>query len=458
MISLFEEILESLESKSTKPKTKDTQVKPKPQRKGKRNMTQEDKTIQQLTTRARTAFAEMCLTPHEARISALTQAAALVENAADALLNANKADVARAVKNGVSDAFLDRLTLTPTRISAMAEGLRDIAALPDPIGVEMARWRRPNGLDIARVSTPLGVLGVIFESRPNVAVDAAGLAIKSANSVILRGGRDSLKSVVMLGELMREGLAQAGLPVDAVQMVNSPDRALVGAMLRAQGGIDVIVPRGGRALVERVQNDAKVPIFAHLEGICHVYIHTEANAEKAIAIAVNAKMRRTGVCGAAETLLIDRALLDGMWKQIAEALHQAGCQIRGDAEAVAACPQINITAAQDDDFGREFLDSIIAVKTVADIDEAIAHIRAYGSAHTEAIISENQQVVEQFTREVDSAIVMVNASTQFADGGEFGLGAELGIATGRIHARGPVGAEQLTCFKYVVRGNGQTRP
>ena len=257
---------------------------------------------------------------------------------------------------------------------------------------------------------------------------------------------------------MRAGLEKAGLPVDAVQVIDNPDRALVGAMLRAQGGIDVIVPRGGRALVARVQNDAKVPVFAHLEGICHIYIHAEADAEKAAAIAVNAKMRRTGVCGAAETLLIDRALPKGVWEKIAQALQQAGCQIRADAEASAAAPQINITAAETDDFGREFLDSIIAVKIVANMDEAIAHIRNYGSAHTDAIITENQNIAEQFTREVDSAIVMVNASTQFADGGEFGLGAELGIATGRIHARGPVGAEQLTCFKYIVRGNGQTRP
>ncbi|MGA1019267.1 MAG: glutamate-5-semialdehyde dehydrogenase, partial [Candidatus Puniceispirillales bacterium] len=351
---------------------------------------------------------------------------------------------------------IDRLTLTPERIKDIARGLRVIAELDDPVRVEMARWSQPNGLDISRVSTPLGVLGVIFESRPNVTVDAAGLAIKSANSVILRGGSDSFHSATMLGQLIQEGLIAADLPPNTVQVIDKVDRAMVGAMLRAQGGIDVIVPRGGRSLVERVQREAKVPVFAHLEGICHIYVDKDADPKKAVPVVVNAKMRRTGICGAAETLLIDKPLLHSLWPEIAAALREAGCEIRGDAEAKSACPWIS--TATDDDYGHEFLDAIIAVKVVDGVNAAIQHIRTHGSDHTESIITENSKTSDQFIHEIDSSIVMINASTQFADGGEFGMGAELGIATGRIHARGPVSINQLTCFKYIVRGDGQTRP
>lgn len=409
-----------------------------------------------LTDHAHLARQHMYQSHIDQRNAALLSAAGHMKTRINALLDANKTDVAQARVNGLTEAYIDRLTLTEDRIAGMIEALHVIAGLDDPVGVELARWTRPNGLDISRISTPLGVLGVIFESRPNVTVDAAALAIKSANCVILRGGSDSINSAIMLGDMMRHGLRDAGLPEDTVQVITDTDRAMVGAMLRAQGGIDVIVPRGGRSLVERVQAEAKIPVFAHLEGICHIYVHADADPQLAISVVVNAKMRRTGICGAAETLLIDKAVVHTIWPDIAAALRDAGCQIRGDATAKTVCPWID--AANADDFGHEFLDAVIAVKVVDNVDAAIAHIRQHGSDHTESILSANNEVAEYFVAQIDSSIVMINASTQFADGGEFGMGAELGIATGRIHARGPVSIEQLTCFKYIVRGNGQTRP
>lgn len=409
-----------------------------------------------LTDKARMARQRMYQSTIDQRNNALLSAALQIESHIAELMTANAKDITKAKERGLTDAYIDRLMLTEDRIKGMVDALRVIAKLNDPVGVELARWSRPNGLDISRISTPLGLLGVIFESRPNVTVDAAALAIKSANCVILRGGSDSINSAIMLGDMMRQGLQDAGLPEDTVQVISNIDRNMVGAMLSAQGEIDVIVPRGGRSLVERVQAEAKVPVFAHLEGICHIYVHADADPELAKTVVVNAKMRRTGICGAAETILIDKAIINSIWPDIAIALRDAGCQIRGDAASRAVCPWIE--AAKDNDFGHEFLDAIIAVKVVNDVDDAIAHIRHYGSDHTESILSENLDIAEYFVSQIDSSIVMINASTQFADGGEFGMGAELGIATGRIHARGPVSIEQLTCFKYIVRGNGQIRP
>jgi glutamate-5-semialdehyde dehydrogenase len=337
----------------------------------------------------------------------------------------------------------------------MAVGLETITAQPDPIGAKLARWQRPNGLDITRQSTPLGVIGVIYESRPNVTVDAAGLCVLAGNAVILRGGSDSQHTASLLAGAMVEGLEAAGLSGAAVQIVNTTDRAAVGAMLAAVGGIDVIIPRGGRSLVERVQRDARVPVFAHLEGICHLYIDKDADPDKARAITLNAKMRRTGICGAAETLLVHQQVAGDMLPAIAAELLQAGCVLRGDSAARRLVPDMQI--AQDDDWRTEYLDAILSVRVVDSIDMAITHIATYGSGHTESIITEADGAAEMFLQRVDSAIVMRNASTQFADGGEFGMGAEIGIATGRLHARGPVGAAQLTSFKYVVRGDGQIR-
>jgi glutamate-5-semialdehyde dehydrogenase len=338
----------------------------------------------------------------------------------------------------------------------MATGLEDILALDDPLGRELARWQRPNGLDIARVSTPLGVIGVIYESRPNVTVDAAGLCLVSGNAVILRGGSDSSASSTFLAKLMSDGLEAAGLPGGGVQMVPTTDRAAVGAMLAANGEIDVIIPRGGRSLVERVQTEARVPVFAHLEGICHLFVDAAADRAQAVEIAVNAKMRRTGICGAAETILVDSAVASDMVPAIANALTGAGCAIRGDEQV---CDLVDgATAATEADWSTEYLDSIISMKVVDGVTAAISHIAHYSSGHTDCIITEDTATAEAFLARVDSAIVMVNASTQFADGGEFGMGAEIGIATSRMHARGPVGAAQLTSFKYIVRGNGQIRP
>ena len=411
--------------------------------------------VSALVRTAREAQAALAMSSFDQRKAALHAAAGLIREHEAEILARNEADVARAKANGISAAFIDRLTLTPARIEGMAAGLDQITGLEDPIGRELARWSRPNGLDIARVATPLGVIGVIYESRPNVTVDAGGLCLIAGNAAILRGGSDSRETSGYLAELMGAGLQAAGLPRGGVQMVPTDDRGAVGAMLAASGEIDVIIPRGGRSLVERVQTEARVPVFAHLEGICHLYIDSDADAGKAVELAVNAKMRRTGICGAAETILIDRGVAGAILPAVSAALIEAGCAIRGDS---ASCELIaGATPADEEDWRTEYLDSIISVRVVDGFDEAAAHISTYGSNHTDCIITENADSAERFLREIDSAIVMVNASTQFADGGEFGMGAEIGIATGRMHARGPVGAAQLTSFKYLVRGNGQVR-
>ena len=411
--------------------------------------------VSALVRTAREAQAALAMSSFDQRKAALHAAAGLIREHEAEILARNEADVARAGANGISPAFIDRLTLTPARIEGMAAGLNQITGLEDPIGRELARWSRPNGLDIARVATPLGVIGVIYESRPNVTVDAGGLCLIAGNAAILRGGSDSRETSGYLAELMGAGLLAAGLQPGGVQMVPTDDRGAVGAMLAASGEIDVIIPRGGRSLVERVQTEARVPVFAHLEGICHLYIDSDADAGKAVELAVNAKMRRTGICGAAETILIDRGVAGAILPAVSAALTEAGCAIRGDS---ASCELIaGATPADEDDWRTEYLDSIISIRVVDGFDEAAAHISTYGSNHTDCIITENADSAERFLREIDSAIVMVNASTQFADGGEFGMGAEIGIATGRMHARGPVGAAQLTSFKYLVRGNGQVR-
>ena len=410
----------------------------------------------EMTARSKAVTAVMSTSSHDARNQALKEAARLIRNHHDEIMTANERDIEAARKGDVQESFIGRLTLNTDRIEAMAKGLEDIAMLEDPMGRVLDEWERPNGLKISRVATPLGVLGVIYEARPNVTVDAAGLAVKSGNAVVLRGGSSSIHTSSLLAQLMRQGLAAANLPEDAVQLVENTDRQLVGAMLQDVGGIDVIIPRGGKSLVGRVQEEARVPVFAHLEGICHLYVDEDADFKKAIEIALNAKMRRVEICGAAETILIHRSLVSSLLPDLVSALHDAGCQIRGN-DAVMACHE-DVIAATEEDWVTEYLDSIIAIKTVDGVDEAMAHIRTYSSDHTESIITENSETAETFLNGVDSAIVMHNASTQFADGGEFGMGAEIGISTGRMHARGPVGAQQLTSFKYQVRGTGQTRP
>jgi len=392
----------------------------------------------------------------EAKNAALIAAAAAIRAHSAEILAANSEDMTLAKVEGLSAALLDRLALDEKRVEAMALAVEDVAALPDPVGRELARWTRPNGLEIARFSTPIGVIGIIYESRPNVTADAAALCLKSGNAVILRGGSESARSSGAIFEAMREGLAAAKLPVDAIQMIPTTDRAAVGLMLEGLGGtIDLIIPRGGKGLVGRVQQEARVPVLAHLEGICHVYIHEGADLEKARAIVLNAKMRRTGICGAAETLLIDRAVLKSHGLPVLEDLRAAGCEIRADQELRAIFPSAN--QASEEDWRTEYLDAIISVKTVAGLEDAIRHIETYGSHHTEAIVTEDTAAAERFLWALDSAIVMWNASTQFADGGEFGMGAEIGIGTGKLHARGPVGVEQLTTFKYIVCGTGQIR-
>ena len=411
--------------------------------------------ISDLAKAAKTAQSALGKSDHAMRQAALTMSAQHIRQSQSEILAVNAIDVAAGKARGLTDAFIDRLTLTPDRIESMAAGLEAISALPDPLGAELARWQVPSGLDIARVATALGVIGIIYESRPNVTVDAAGLCIKSGNAAILRGGSDSFHTSRLLAKLMQTGLAEAGLPEDAVAMVSTSDREAVGAMLQAVGQIDVIIPRGGKGLVGRVQDEARVPVFAHLEGICHLYLAPDADIEKATQVIVNAKMRRTGICGAAETLLVDKRMTSHL-AGIAEALQQAGCHLRGDAEACALVS--GMEQADEADWSTEYLDSILSVRIIDGFEAAIDHIRTYGSGHTEAILTEDSALISRFFAEVDSAIVIANASTQFADGGEFGLGAEIGIATGKLHARGPVGAAQLTSFKYVVRGDGTTRP
>ncbi|RBO92929.1 glutamate-5-semialdehyde dehydrogenase [Pseudochrobactrum asaccharolyticum] len=410
----------------------------------------------ELGRKARAAAGPLAIATAERKHAALIAMADALLRRKELILNANVLDVAAAEAAGTAASFIDRLKLDEVRIRAMADGIRAIAALRDPVGEVMTEWDRPNGLHIERVRTPLGVIGVIYESRPNVTADAGALCLKAGNAVILRGGSDSAHSSREIHAALAEGLKAAGLPETAIQMVPVTDRAAVGEMLKGlNGAIDVIVPRGGKSLVARVQEEARVPVFAHLEGLCHVYIDGSADLEMAKKIVLNAKMRRTGICGATETLLVDRKVAETHLVPVLNELAKAGCAIRGDAEVCALYPQAEQATAED--WATEYLDAIISVALVDGIDGALAHINRYSSHHTEAVIAEDAAVVERFFNEIDSAILLHNASTQFADGGEFGMGAEIGIATGKMHARGPVGVEQLTSFKYRVRGNGQTR-
>jgi glutamate-5-semialdehyde dehydrogenase len=410
-----------------------------------------------LGQQAKSAARVLALAPAAQKDRALRAAAAALRARADDILAINAADQEAARAAGRPASFIDRLTLTGPRVEAMARGLEDIAALPDPVGAVIASWERPNGLRISRVRVPLGVIGMIYESRPNVTADAGGLCLKSGNAAILRGGSECFESNRAIHACLVEGLRTAGLPETAIQLVTTTDREAVGYMLEGLGGaIDVIVPRGGKSLVERVQKEARVPVFAHLEGICHVYVDKAADLEMARAIVLNAKLRRTGVCGAAETLLVDEAGAAQLLQPLVRALLDAGCEVRGD-EATCAV-DARVVPAAEADWHTEYLDAIISVKLVRGVRGAIDHIAKYSSQHTDSIVTDDSATAETFLREVDSAIVLHNASTQFADGGEFGMGAEIGIATGRFHARGPVGVEQLTTFKYAVRGNGQIRP
>jgi glutamate-5-semialdehyde dehydrogenase len=393
--------------------------------------------------------------PEQSRNQALGRAAEHLEIQARTILEANARDMARASESGMSAAMLDRLEITQARLASMKRGIEEIAALPDPLEKTLARFERPNGLVIKRVSVPLGVIGVIYESRPNVTADAGALCLKAGNAAILRGGSDSFHTSRAIAACLEEGLRQAGLPQAAIQLVPDTDRERVAEMLRMTGVIDVIIPRGGKSLTERVMRESRVPTLLHLDGNCHTYLHEAADPEMARAILLNAKMRRTGVCGATETLVIDRAALPVL-PMLADALDEKGCALRGDAEARAA--DSRLSPATEEDWGTEYLDAILAVKTVSGLEEAIAHINRYGSHHTDAIVTRDAEAAARFLREVDSAIVMHNASTQFADGGEFGFGAEIGIATGKLHARGPVGLEQLVTYQYRVSGSGQIRP
>jgi glutamate-5-semialdehyde dehydrogenase len=414
-------------------------------------------TMRQLGQDARTAARALALAPTAQKNRALAAMAKAIRAGCAAILAANAQDREDAKAAGATPAFLDRLALDRARVTAMADGIDVIRKLKDPVGTIMASWRRPNGMRIERVRVPLGVVGVIYESRPNVTADAGALCLKAGNAAILRGGSESFRSCRAIHAALCEGLAEAGLPAASIALVPTRERDAVGLMLGGlDGAIDVLVPRGGKQLVGRVQTEARVPVFAHLEGVCHVYVDGKAKLAMAKSIVLNAKMRRTGVCGAAETLLVDRAGADKLLKPLIAMLLDAGCEVRGDAAVMAVDRRVK--PASKEDWSTEYLDAILTAGVVDSVDAAIAHIERYGSHHTDAIVTEDRKAAQKFLREVDSAIVLHNASTQFADGGEFGFGAEIGIATGRLHARGPVGVEQLTSFNYRIRGNGQTRP
>jgi glutamate-5-semialdehyde dehydrogenase len=413
--------------------------------------------MREIGLRARAASRVLALAPAGQKDRALEAMAAAVGAQASAILSANAEDVAEAKAAGITGAFLDRLTLDAGRVEAIAAGIGVVRALKDPVGAVTESWTRPNSMRIERVRVPLGVIGIVYESRPNVTADAAVLCLKAGNAAILRGGSDSMRSSRAILAALAHGLEGAGLPEAAVQLVPTRDRTAVGLMLQGlDGNIDVIVPRGGKSLVARVQSEARVPVFAHLEGVCHVFVHRSASLDMAKKIVLNAKMRRTGVCGAAETLLVDRGCADNHLKPLIEMLIAVGCEVRGDPATMAVDKRVK--PATEEDWGTEYLDAIIAVRVVDSITDAIAHIERYGSHHTDAIVADDLTAANKFLKEVDSAIVLHNASTQFADGGEFGFGAEIGIATGRLHARGPVGVDQLTTFKYRIHGSGQTRP
>ncbi len=410
-----------------------------------------------LAVKARTAARAMASASTERKNAALTKAAALIRERGGEILEINAADLSAAKAKGQDEAFLDRMALTPDRMDGIAKALEDVAALEDPVGKSITKWSRPNGLEIERVRTPIGVIAVIYESRPNVTVDAAAIAVKAGNAVILRGGSECLKTSKALFDCFRDALEVAGLPEGSAQFVETTDRAAVGALLSGLGGrIELVIPRGGKSLVARVQEEARVPVLSHLDGICHVYVDREADLKKAVDIVVNSKMRRTGICGAAETLLIDREIAKDLWPKLSGALRAKGCELRGDEALRKIDPEV--APASEEDFHTEYLAPVLSVALVDGVAGAIDHIAEYSSSHTESIVTENDETAARFLNEVDSAIVMHNASTQFADGGEFGLGAEIGIATGRLHARGPAGVEELTTYKNVVRGTGQVRP
>lgn len=420
-------------------------------------MTTSGREIQAMGDRARVAFGTVRTLGADTRTVALHAMARALERNSDAILAANAGDVDRARRGGTAEAMIDRLALNPERVAGIAAAVRDIARQPDPLGVEDERWTPPSGLDIARVRVPIGVLAVIYESRPNVTADAAALCVRSGNALILRSGSAALASAAVIHAAIVEGLREAGLPGDLVQLVDTPDRAAVGALLTGlNGAVDLIVPRGGRSLVERIQREARAPVLGHLEGLCHTYLHAAADPGKARRIVLNAKMRRVSVCGATETLLVDASIAEGLLRRVADDLLAAGCTLRGDARTCAVVPEA--TPAVEADWTTEYLAPILAVRVVDGLTEALAHIARHGSGHTDAIVTEDPVAAAEFLDRVDSAIVMHNASTQFADGGQFGFGGEIGIATGRLHARGPVGAAQLTTYKYVVRSEGAVRP